>query len=425
MRSLVKIKKQILGFNTADTYFLLLSLIILTAPIIIYGFSIHGISLRLSRVFTILILPFLFLKIKSNLNLILRDKFFIFGILPFSIFSTLSILWTPQASFSFGLNRLAALAEVMLVYLLLIMADLNGQKFQSIVKTYLASALIPMAIGIWQSVNNLIHFSVPEVPFNSFLIPGKYEEFRDRFFTAEGGLTRITSCFAEPTIFGTFMSSVLLLSLLVEPKTKLSNFAFRIFQVLVLYCLLISLSKLAILTFAVGIIIIFRKKIKYLLGLGLGLSLFFGISYVIFKQHLHMEFVTRRFFTSSGHLTLFLTSMAQLTNLKGFHLFAGNGIGSIPEFSTNKFLLSRIYEGGLLGLLFAFYVSVVPFQILFLKTKNLKLDKIKNISFAVIFSVIIGFHLYDDFIYIWPWIVIGSIMSFYCHTKHSSEVDNN
>lgn len=396
----------------SNVYDLLLHLFILSAPIIVYGAFMFGVSWRLSRIIIVLISPFLLLKIRGNVKKILQDKFLVFGVIPFLVFTSFSMLWTPEQRVLFGYNRLAILYEVMFVYLMFLAADLSQVRLLSFAKSYLLSAIFPILIGGWQIANNIFNFSTAELPFQGLLITGKYEVFKNRhIFIVDEGYSRLTSCFAEPTIFGSFLGSVLLLSLLVEIKNKRGLIILRLFQALVLLCLLLSLSKLAILTLLIGLIIVFRNEKKYLKKLLTGLLVFFILSYSLMFLFTDNDYILRRLFTDSGHLTLVKKTFEQL---KHINLFLGAGIGSIPGFSTNKFLLSRLYEGGFVGVLFALYVSFLPLKLFFQKIENLKM---KNVCLALFVSTILGFHIYDDFLYIWPWIIIGMIMSYSCHSK--------
>lgn len=398
----------------SNIYKFLFYLIILAAPLVVYGVSIAGISLRFSRIFIILIIPFLLLKIWAKPSLIYRDKFFIFGILPYLIYTTISIIWAPNIEDGFAFKRLSGLYEVILVYIIFIASDLNAERFEKFVKYYVLSAIMPLGFSLWQFANNIFQFSTSELPFQNLLISGKYNDLGGRWAEVASGFSRISATFAEPTIFGSYMCSVLLLSLLVECKKNSSIITLRLFQILVFLSMMLSLSKLAILTFIVGIIMILRKQKVYLISFFMGLPLFIAISYLLLTYY-KLDFISERLLMDTGHIELIKNTLAQFENI---NLITGDGIGSIPLFTTNKFLLSRIYEGGVIGIIFALYVSILPFMILYQKVNNYESIKMKNVCVGVIFAVLFGMHLYDYFIYLWPWMVIGAIMSFhYCNRK--------
>lgn len=409
-----RLQPRFSDLDISNIYDYLLYLLILSSPLIIYGILVFGMSARLSRIFLILLLPLMLVKIGKKPSLILRDKFLIFGFLPYSLYTSLSILWTPVASRAFGINRLGALYEVVFVYILFIVADFNISKFQTAIKYYIASSVIPLLVAFWQIVNNITRFNPTEAPFQSWIIPGRYEVLRDHIALIKiEKYSRITSTFAEPTIFGTFLSSVLLLSLLVETKSHLATIGLRVFQIILLLCIFVSLSKLAFVTLALALLIILRKyKKPLMIFLGLGAILLLS-SYFVIEKYYVFDFLRRRFFTDSGHLVLLKRGIDQILSLSVLQMIFGRGIGSIPEMSTNKFLLSRIFESGIFGLLFALYVSILPFKVLHQKIRGLEFEKINNVCLGLLGAVIIGFHLYDNFIYLWPWMVIGMIMSLY------------
>lgn len=397
---------------------ILLHLIVLSAPFVIYGHYALGMSLRLSRMFIFLILPFLLLKILQAPFVLYRDKFLIFGILPFVLFTSASLTWTSSTAFTFGMNRLLSLYEVMVVYVIFIVADLDHGRFLKVMKSYVVSSFVPILISSWQIVNNFIQFSVAEVPFSNFLISGKYDILKDRTsYMSYEGHTRISASFAEPTVFGCFMSTILLASLFFEFKERKSVYAFRLFQFVCFVCMVLSLSKLSIIAFTFGIIIIFRKyKIKLVSYLILGATLLV-LSYFIINSYSHTDYLSKRFLTDSGHFKLL---MQNLNELKKINLILGNGIGGIPIFSTNKFLISRIYENGVFGLLFAIVTTLMPLWVLIKKEGNVHTANLKNVSLGILMSILLIFHLYDNFIYISPWILIGAIMSFSLNTQKES-----
>ena len=384
----------------------------------VYGISVFGVSLRLSRVFMLLIIPIVLFKIIFKPSLIIRDKFLVFGIIPFILFSTLSLSWTPTNSIAFGFNRLASLYEVMFVYVIFAVADLNVLRFKSFIKYYLLSSLIPLGISFWQIANNLYQFSSSELPFQNLLIEDKYEVLRERFALTAEGVSRISSTFAEPSIFGSFMCSVLLLSLSLDAKNKLSMIALRIFQFMLFLCMVLSLSKLAILIFTVAIIVMLRKQKMYLISFISGFILIVTISSSLLSYY-NLDLIAKRFFIDTGHIVVIESTITELENI---NLMIGDGIGSIPALTTNKFLLSRIYEAGAIGLMFALYVSTLPLNILYMKVYTYEFNKLKNICVGVIFAVLFGLHAYDYFIYIWPWMVIGAIMSLRNNVKYKGSV---
>lgn len=393
-------------------------LIILAAPLVIFGISVAGISLRFSRVLIIIILPIMVLKIMTKPSVVFRDKFLIFGILPYMIYTTLSIIWTNNVDVGAGFERLGGLYEIIILYTILIVADLKAEKFIKFVKYYVLSALIPMGVSVWQFANNILQFSLSEVPFDIFLIEGKYEGLENRFFSAGSGFSRLSATFAEPVIFSCFICSVLLFSLLLKCNNYILMIALRLFQILAFVIMVFSISKLAILSFLVGFIFIIRKNNKYIIEF---IAVCFILSTIVgLLYYYDFNFLLERLFVDTGHYDLLIDSIINMGNI---NILFGAGIGSIPYGSWHRFLLSRIYESGIFGLIFVFFVSVIPIKILLLNMANYNSRNIKNVCVGVIIALLFGLHLYDYFIHLFPWIVIGAIMSFYNSEIHLNRLE--
>lgn len=403
----------------SDIFYFLFYLLILIAPLIVYGISLGGFSLRFSRFLIILITPILLLKIILRPTLILRDNFYIISVLPYLLYTTLSIIWSKNVETGTGIERLGGLYEIVLLYTIIIVADLNVIRFEKFITYYTLSAVIPIGISFWQLANNIYNFSSSEVPFDFFLIVGKYDLLEGRVFVAGDGFSRVSSTFAEPTIFGNFMCSVLLFSFLLKYNNKIILLLLRIFQFFAFIILILSLTKLAILCFIVGMVFISRKEKIFRISLIFFLFLSFVIVNII--SYYDMLFIFDRLFENTGHVEKLEESLAMM---KDGNLIFGEGIGSIPFGSFHRFVLSRVYESGIIGLLFVLSVSYIPFAIFFQKKANKKSEETKNICLGVIVAVILGLHLYDFFIHLFPWIVIGAIMSFYNSEKESILLKN-
>ncbi|MFH1541075.1 MAG: hypothetical protein ABID79_04385 [Elusimicrobiota bacterium] len=380
--------------------------IILMAPLVVYGVSIAGISVRPSRILIILIIPVLLLRIMKKPILIVRDNFFIFGILPYLVYTTISVIWSPNVETGASISRLGGLYEIIIIYIVFMAADLNAARFEKFVKYYVLSALIPLGCSMWQLLNNVLHFSQTELPFRNFLIEGKYTEvFEGRYFVAAGEFSRLSATFAEPVIFGGFICSVLLLSFLLDYKNYFSLIIIRLFQIVAFVAMVLTISKLALVTFTIGILFISRKNKKYLLLFFAGLFIIMGV-----MAYYNMLNVFDRIFSATGHYARLMESFEQI---KDQNLITGEGIGSVPYGSFHRFVLSRFYESGIIGLIFVFFVSIIPFKLLYRKITDVRLLKINNICVGVMFAILSGLHLYDYFIHLFTWIVIGAIMSFY------------
>lgn len=407
------LNQRISQLSISSIYDYFLFLIILTSPILVYGFLIFSFNMRLSRFFLILIFPFLFLRVMQRPQLILRDKLFVFVILPYLIYTTASLLWTSAFSVMGGVQRLGGLYEVMVIYILLIVADLDSKRFIKFVKCYLLSAVIPLGVAMWQLANNFLHFSQSEVPFTKFLITGKYPDILVRgYLEIGGGFSRLSATFAEPTIFGCFMCSVLLLSMMLEFQSKFYRFFLRLFQWVGVVVMVLSFTKLAIICFAVGVLVLARSNRKYLLALVVFVSIIVLIALVMYLSN--MFFLTDRLLRETGHYRLLMESIEEL---KKINLFIGAGIGSIPGGSWHRFLISRVYESGIVGFIFVLFISFIPFKLALLKISDDRVSSIRYIAVATITATLVGLHLYDFFIHLFPWLVIGLTVSFYNHCR--------
>src|SRR3989304_7048214 len=95
------------------------------------------------------------------------------------------------------------------------------------------------------------------------------------------------------------------------------------------------------------------------------------------------------------------------------NLILGMGIGSVPFGSFHRFVLSRIYETGIIGLVFTGFVTAMPFWLLFQRTTDSRARDINRVCVGGMSAAVFGLHAYDFFVHLWPWTVIGAMMSFY------------
>jgi len=112
------------SINISSIYNFLFYSLILTTPLIVFGISMGGFSLRISRILIIFIIPLMFLKLIYNLNLLLRDKFSLYGFLPYLAYTTITALWSPNVETGTALQRLGGLYEIYMLYMIFIVADL-------------------------------------------------------------------------------------------------------------------------------------------------------------------------------------------------------------------------------------------------------------------------------------------------------------
>jgi len=389
-------------------YDLFVQAIILTGPLVVYGVSVGGMSLRFSRLLIVLSIPILLFRVFTKPSLLLRDRFLVYGLAPYLAYTSLSILWSLNVETGPSGQRLGGLYEIVIVYVLLIVADLNADRFRRFVRVYLFSAIIPMLVSGWQFANNLYQFSPSELPLDQFVIAGKYEELEGRYFVAAQGFSRISATFAEPVIFSNFVCSVLLLSLLVHPKSRGGRAALRVFQLAALIIIVLGVSKLSLISLTIGLVVIVRKQRRAAPLLAAFVLVFGGI--FVSLSYYGLLAVFDRLLSESGHYELFVET---LETMRHSDVILGQGIGSVPFGSFHRFVLSRVYESGIVGLIFVGFVTAFPFRMLLLQTTSARAREIKEICVGVLFAVVFGLHAYDFFIHLWPWTVMGAMMSFY------------
>jgi hypothetical protein len=315
---------------------------------------------------------------------------------------------------------LGGLFEVLLIYAVLISADLRSEQFITFVKVYILSSVIPLCFSFWQLANNLYEFSSVELPFQSLLIENKYEVLEHRYFFAGDGFSRISSTYAEPVLFSNYLCSVFLFSFVLSPRTFFERIGMFLFRTCLLIIMLLSISKLAILSVLVGslLISVFSRRLG-------STWTYVGICFLAFVPaviYFDLSTIFERLFTESGHFELFSEVISELPQKN--YVF-GEGIDSIAGGSTHRFLLSRIYEAGVVGLIFAIAMTLRPFALFSLKFWNPADSDLKAISISVALTIMLGLHLYDFFIHLFPWICLGAIMSFYCSERRGQVRSRN
>lgn len=387
-------------------YRLLFSSLILAAPLIVFGFYLGGMSIRLSRVLVLLMLPALLVRFAKKPTLFMRDGFLIVCFAPYLIYTTLTTVWSADVATGTTYSRLGGLYEIFAIYLIMIGADLNPSRYARFIRVYVASAVVPLGFAVWQLANNLFQFSASELPFQDYLIEGKYEELEGRYFVASEGISRMSATFAEPVIFSTYLASVILFSFLIKPQSSIVRALMTLFRAVACLVLMLSISKLALLSITIGLFVITLSHRNYLKFLAFVVGLFLIMLLVLWQ--LDLVFLLERLTTETGHLELLYQTLGIMEHA---NLIFGEGIGSIPYGSFHRFVLSRVYESGLMGLYFVVFVTVLPF---FLRdhSTDRSLREVTNISRAVLIALLFGLHSYDFFIHLWPWIVIGAVASF-------------
>lgn len=396
------------GGGVFDTIF---AAFIVASPLLVYGYEVLGVSVRLSRLALVVMIPVLAVRVLRQPNLVLRDRFFVLAMTPFLVYSSLSVSWTSGTEGVWP--RLGALWEIYVIYAIMLTANLRPDRFVRFVKYYVISAVIPVMVSVWQLANNIFEFSTAELPFQEFLIENKYEVLEHRYFFAGEGFSRISATFAEPVIFSNYLCSVVLLSLTLSGTSTAQRLLLTLFRVLAVAIIVLSVSKLAIMSLVIASVALalmskqFRMLPIYVLAFGL--CAFGVITYYDWGA------IFERLFLESGHLELLEESLGRVATIN--YVF-GEGIGSVEAGSTHRYILSRLYEAGVVGVLFAIATTVLPVAIYRLRLETERLRNTKAVCFGLMLVVVFGLNVYDYFIHLFPWISIGAVMSFYNAHKH-------
>lgn len=373
--------------------------LVVFAPLLIYGVDIYGINMRISRLIFLIFAPVLVIAICRAPEKIAVDKLFMLVLLPFYAYSLMSVLWSND--FNGYMNRMAMLTEVNLIYIYVRYAGSSEVNSQYILNAYIYSAIVPLLIAYWQLSNVIFRFDTSEVPFTSLLIPEKYNNLESYgAFGSLDGFSRLSSSFGEPNMFAGYLSAIILLSFLFSARNRTQKNVLLFIQISTIMMLILTVSKSGILSFAIGYAIIalkikkFRRWFKYIV---IVLSaILIGLAMQGFDDALN------RFTDDTGHVDFMIGVLDSMSNI---NLFIGEGFGSYEFGSSHRFILTRIYEGGFLGLLFSMVLSIFPVAILCkIRNTNQKNEE-KIIVLAASVSIIIGLNLYDYFIHLFPWTV--------------------
>jgi hypothetical protein len=188
----------------------------------------------------------------------------------------------------------------------------------------------------------------------------------------------------------------------------MGRIALRAFQAILFFVIVFALSKVALLSMVIGVAWLASRYRGYRAWL-IGLSVAFA-TIVATMAHFGVLSVLDRLTSGTGHWELFVESIKMFT-LKSFII--GEGIGSVPFGSFHRLVISRMFESGLIGLVFVVGLSVLPFRFMRMPVYGGTELRIKHVCIAVMLAVIFGLHFYDYFIHLYTWTVIGAAVSCY------------
>ena len=388
-------------------YRLVFSVYLISLPLLVYGVSVSGFSVRFSRIILLLVIPLVALKFWYRPALILRDKFFLLALVPYLIYTSISISWSPNVETGTGIQRLGGLYEVVLLYLACAAADMRSRDFPFYAAVMTVSSICPVFTALWQLANNFLHFSPHELPFPSLVIEGKYTEVVEgRYFVAASEFSRLSGTFAEPVIFASFLCTVLFLSLGLRPLGRCARMLLFAYRCLIVVIITFALSKLALLCLFLGFAYLARHNVRILLSL-----LFLPVALLVIVWLMSMlgfGEIFDRLRSESGHYELLVETLGLFD---AFAIVVGNGIGSVPYGSFHRFVISRIYESGLVGLYFVVALSIFALAAAFRRARDENDRRVRDACGAAVLSILFGLHVYDYFIHLSTWAVLGVVAS--------------
>jgi hypothetical protein len=192
------------------------------------------------------------------------------------------------------------------------------------------------------------------------------------------------------------------------PKKVFFNITLRLFQILLCIIIVFTLSKSALISLFLGLSVISLKIKRFTSLLLCFLISFLTILGVI--TCLEYLFIFERLLHTTGHPEYIRTAISGLLPI---NYLLGKGIGSISYGSTHNFILSRIHEAGFVGFFFSFMVILIPLSIYRLKSSSNNVYIMKIICTGAGLALVFGLCVYDYFIHMFTWIVLGLLMSFY------------
>lgn len=386
----------------------LLPILLLVCPLIVYGVLIGGMSLRLSRLVILTLTPLALMALALRPRLVLRDRFLCAALLPYFLYTATSALWSQNVETGTTTSRLGGLIEVILLYLILLACELKEHRFRRFVRWYVAAAVLPTIVAIWQLANNFLQFNPHEIPFTNWVIEGKYEEAAaGRYFVASGGFSRLSGTFAEPVIFSSYMVTVFALSLLLCPRNPLVRWMLILFRGVILCIILLALSKLSLLLLFIATIWLSWRSQKLRYGLIL-IAILFAVAFAFFASEGQSD-IFSRLTSETGHLERL---MADLDSFRLQSVTFGEGIGSLPYGSYHRMILSRVFESGIVGFFFTAAVTFLPIWMIVRRPLDPESEVTWRTVAVVLLVTVLGLHLYDYFIHIFSWTILGASVSF-------------
>ena len=233
---------------------------IFVSTLVAYRIDLFGLNLSLQRLLILLALGSwisyrLFGYNSAPTNL--RPLFAPLGaFVVLIIYEALQLPFTQQPAYAY---RFVAILVVGLVVVITMVLVLNTpRKLKLAILTFIASALIPAGIGVYQSLGSVLGYT-PVLPFWNYLSLDRL--FLGNFQTRLGGelVARIPSTLTSPAFYGEFLVFVMLflLTLVISKRLSVAHALIVTFMLSLLgFNLLATLSRSAWLLIALGLVMV-------------------------------------------------------------------------------------------------------------------------------------------------------------------------
>ena len=420
------------GYLCVRDPFYSLAFVIIAAPLYQYRFDLPLIPVHLTvhRLFlgvTVASLVFSLIRQRSGTSPDGNRKPDI--ILIFLLFwLVLELVATGRSNYTAGINRLFPRLVNMSTAFLVFIIVRDRRTLVIGVSALLISAVIPMAVGLWQVESWLLTGEFPGIPFQEFLESNLRvfsQAYKGSQATSIGGLAvpRFASVLVDTNYFGLFLSIICLVSVGVLDstliKTRLQRVGVQALVVLSVILMLLTLSRSSLIGLIVGwgIYFLFRQSfnLKNLFRLAVALGLVWLALSTLFTQFdlTPQQLVSSRF--DSSQLNRSSDARAALLE-PALDAFATNplfGIGASNILSygladtshTTPFTI--LAEYGLVGFI-SFYSFILALLWRLQQHWKRQHDAIALSLFAVLISLQLASLFYDHFLTLETnWVVMG------------------
>jgi len=357
---------------------------IFVTPLIAYRYSVPlGFYLTLQRLVVILILLFLVVRLAIVAKVHIPQKRVDIALITFNVYLLARLLDTPN--FNVAIARLLSVASgTVMIFTLVAILDTRRAIIRA-TKTFLAASILPIGIGLYQTVAFYMLGHVAQLPFREFTRIREGSHLELAAFYVREGYQRIASTLGAPNFFGEYLGIIIVLLLALTVVAKLPRFKKRGLALIIGMPLLILLwlstyARSAWLATIMGILALgyyaLHSRVRLsrpLVATGIAVLLGFGIvlGHLLPSDVLLFRAISLLNPTTGGvsrHLEMrlqaidiFLKNPALGAGLGGYGVYVGQVGMSVAH---SQFLL-ELAEGGVVGfILFLNFVSCFIFPLI-------------------------------------------------------------